>query len=65
MRERIVLGALPARAKPLDEQQMSAVFGGCGQQWAPCTDSCDCCQGYGCSVSPPGGGKAIYCYVTR
>jgi hypothetical protein len=48
MRERIALHTLPERARPLDAMEVQTVFGGCGNDWAPCKSSKDCCDAFVC-----------------
>jgi hypothetical protein len=43
---RITFAALPLRARSLDANQLSQVFGGCASQ---CEKPCDCCDGYKCT----------------
>jgi hypothetical protein len=38
---------LPPRSKPLSDDALSQVFGGCIAVWQPCTQNYECCS-YAC-----------------
>lgn len=41
----IRVNTLPHRARPLDDRELSRVFGGCLEGYKTCTVHCDCCSG--------------------
>lgn len=43
---------LPHRARPLDEREVSGVFGGCGAAGDSCKFSSECCLGLVCDTIP-------------
>lgn len=51
---------LPHRARPLDEQELSGVFGGCLESGEKCQQTCDCCFGLICGTIPTTPGYAYY-----
>jgi hypothetical protein len=48
MRASITLQTLPPRPQPLSAEEISSVFGGCGNYKDPCKNSSDCCAGRLC-----------------
>jgi hypothetical protein len=61
MRARIVFETLPNRPRLLDAEEVSAIFGGCGQYQEVCqADGCDCCAGFVCDAYSPQTGQH-YC----
>jgi hypothetical protein len=50
---------LPPRERPLAQDAMNQIFGGCTAQGSPCTSASDCCQVY----VPRG--EYVLCYFYR
>jgi len=50
---------LPRRHRPLEEDAVARIFGGCVAQGGACTSTADCCQVY---VAP---GDYVLCYFYR
>jgi hypothetical protein len=49
-RLRIVVSDLPARARPIDPEDLGRIFGGCGTKGQFCLFDSHCCKG-GCVAS--------------
>lgn len=60
MRARIRFEKLPARARPVLEEEASAIFGGCVFYKEMCRDDCDCCSLTTCKAYLPNNSQR-YC----